>query len=61
MEIVKRQIQIGDQPSSELLKEIQNAVNKEIFYDQDSPKLSSEELSTFEPVHKEFFEEQKIL
>ena len=48
MEIVKKEIKIGDQPTFDAIKEIEAAQNHEINY-EDAPKLSKKELSEFVP------------
>jgi uncharacterized protein (DUF4415 family) len=44
-----RKVQIGDQPTPEMLKEIEKAAKRPIVYDEDSPKLTEQELSEFVP------------
>ena len=50
MEIVKKEIKIGDQPTFDAIKEIEAAKNHEINY-EDAPKLSKKELSEFVPAN----------
>lgn len=59
METVVKQIQIGDQPSNELLKEISEASRHEIVYDNESPKLTEIQLREFTPVYSEYYKPKK--
>ena len=47
----KRTIQIGDQPTPEMLKEVEEAAKKPIKYTDDAPKLTEEQLSEFKPYY----------
>ena len=44
-------IQIGDQPTPEMLKEVEEAAKRPIKFTEDAPKLSKEELSEFAPYY----------
>ncbi len=58
MAIVKKEIQIGDQPTFDALEEVKNAKKHEINYD-DAPKLSKSELSDFVPANPEYYKPKK--
>lgn len=58
MALVSKEIQIGDQPEAEILKETENVASYEINYD-DAPKLSKEELSDFKPANPEYYKPKK--
>ena len=58
MEIVKKEIKIGDQPTFDAIKEIEVAKNHEINY-EDAPKLSKKELSEFVPVNPAYYKPKK--
>ena len=47
MEIITKEIRIGQQPTDEMLKEVEAASKRRIRYDEDSPKLTAEQLSEF--------------
>lgn len=51
MKTEKRTIQIGDQPTPEMLKEVEEAAKKPIKYTDDAPKLTEEQLSEFKPYY----------
>lgn len=59
-ETVKKEIQIGDHPAFDALKEVEAAKNHEINY-ENAPKLSKKELSEFVPVKKTFSAEDEEL
>ena len=50
MEMMTKEIRIGQQPTAEMLKEVEAASKRCIRYDADSPKLTAEQLSEFRPV-----------
>ncbi|WP_308510766.1 BrnA antitoxin family protein [uncultured Treponema sp.] len=58
MEIVKKEIKIGDQPTFDAIKEIEAAKNHEINY-EDAPKLSKKELSEFVPANPAYYKPKK--
>ena len=58
MEIVKKEIQIGDQPTFDALKEVESAKNHEINY-EDAPKLSEKELLEFVPANPAYYKPKK--
>lgn len=58
MEIVKKEIKIGDQPTFDAIKEIEAAKNHEINY-EDAPKLSKKELSEFVPANPVYYKPKK--
>lgn len=58
MEIVKKEIKIGDQPTFDAIKEIEAAKNYEINY-EDAPKLSKKELSEFVPANPAYYKPKK--
>lgn len=58
MEIVKKEIKIGDQPTFDAIKEIEVAKNHEINY-EDAPKLSKKELSEFVPANPTYYKPKK--
>ena len=58
MEIVKKEIKIGDQPTFDAIKEIEAATNHEINY-EDAPKLSKKELSEFVPANPAYYKPKK--
>lgn len=58
-ETVVKQIQIGDQPTDDLLKEISEAAKHEITYDKEAPKLTEIQLSEFTPVYSEYYKPKK--
>ena len=47
----KKTIQIGDQPTPEMLKEVEEAAKRPVRYTEDAPKLSKEELEEFRPYY----------
>lgn len=51
MQMERRKIQIGDQPTPEMLQEVEEAAKHPIKYTEDSPRLSKKELSEFVPYH----------
>lgn len=53
-----KEIQIGDQPTADVLKEVESAAGYEVSYD-DAPKLSKEELSEFKPANPEYYKPKK--
>lgn len=59
VETVKKQIQIGAQPTSDILNKIKEASKFDITYDGDSPKLTSDQLASFTPSHPELFKPKK--
>ena len=50
MEIITKEIRIGQQPTDEMLKEVEAASKRHIRYDADCPKLTAEQLSELSPV-----------
>lgn len=52
MAIVKKTVQIGDLPTKEALKEVEEAAKKKIVYDFDSPKLESWMIHEYRPIFK---------
>lgn len=56
----KKEIQIGDQPTFDAIKEIEAAKNNEINY-EDAPKLSKKELSEFVSAKKTLSAEDEEL
>ena len=58
MEIVKKEIKIGDQPTFDAIKEIEVAKNHEINY-EDASKLSKKELSEFVPANPAYYKPKK--
>lgn len=59
MEIVRKEIQIGQLPSEAVIREIEEASRKKLSYDDDSPKLSAEQLSEFKPVLDKYYKPKK--
>ena len=59
MEMVTKEIQIGQQPTAEMLKEVEAASKKRIRYDTDNPKLTAEQLSEFRPVLTRYYKPKK--
>lgn len=57
-EPTRREIQIGDQPTFDAIKEIEAAKNHEINY-EDAPKLSKKELSEFVPANPAYYKPKK--
>lgn len=57
-EPTRREIQIGDQPTFDAIKEIEAAKNHEINY-EDAPKLSKKELSEFVPANPVYYKPKK--
>ncbi|MBO7348330.1 MAG: BrnA antitoxin family protein [Spirochaetales bacterium] len=51
MQMEKRTIQIGDQPTPEALREVEEAAKRPVKYTKDAPKLSKEELEEFRPYY----------
>lgn len=51
MQTEKRNIQIGDQPTPEALKEVEEAAKRPVKYTNDAPKLSKDELEEFRPYY----------
>ncbi len=51
MQMEKRTIQIGDQPTPEMLREIEEAAKRPIRYTEDAPELSEEKLEEFRPYY----------
>ena len=60
MAIVKKIVQIGDLPTKEALKEVEEAAKKKIVYDFDSPKLESWMLHDFKPASSEYYKPKKV-
>ena len=60
MAIVKKTVQIGDLPTKEALKEVEEAAKKKIVYDFDSPKLESWMLHDFKPASSEYYKPKKV-
>ena len=58
MGIVKKEIQIGDQPTFDALKEVESAKNHEMNY-EDAPKLSEKELLEFVPANPAYYKPKK--
>lgn len=59
MAIVKKTIQIGDQPTEEALKEVEEAAKKEIVYDFESPRQETWILHDFEPASDKYYKPKK--
>ena len=59
MEIERKEIQIGQFPSEAVIREIEEASRKKLSYDDDSPKLSAEQLSEFKPVLEKYYKPKK--
>ncbi len=59
MAIVRKSIQIGDQPSKEALKEVEEAAKKEIVYDFESPKQETWILHDFKPASDKYYKPKK--
>lgn len=59
MAIVKKEIQIGDQPTHDALKEVLEAQKHEIIYDEDSPELSPAQIAEFVPANPQFYKPKK--
>ena len=51
MQMEKRTIQIGDQPTPEALIEVEEAAKRPVKFTKDAPKLSKEELEEFRPYY----------
>lgn len=51
MQMERREVQIGDQPTPEMLKEIEEAAKHPIKYTEESPELTAKELSEFKPYY----------
>ncbi len=51
MKMEKRTIQIGDQPTPEIIKEVEEAAKQPIKYTEDAPKLTEEQLAEFRPYY----------
>lgn len=51
MQMEKRTIQIGDQPTPEALMEVEEAAKRPVKFTKDAPKLSKEELEEFRPYY----------
>ena len=59
MGMVTKEIQIGQQPTAEMLKEVEDASKRRIMYDSDSPKLTTEQLAEFRPVIAKYYKPKK--
>ncbi len=57
--IVKRTINTGMEPSSKQIKELKDASNREIVFDEDSPEFTYEELLEMVKAAEEKKKEQK--
>lgn len=51
MQTEKHEIQIGQKPTAEVMKEVEEASKKPVRYTKDAPKLSPEQLSEFAPYY----------
>ncbi|MBQ7643596.1 MAG: BrnA antitoxin family protein [Spirochaetales bacterium] len=51
MQMEKHEIQIGQKPTAEMLKEVEEAAGKPVRYTKDAPKLTSEQLAEFAPYY----------
>ena len=51
MPMVMNEIQIGQKPTDEMLKEVEEASKRPIVYDKDAPKLTDDELAEFAPYY----------
>ena len=51
MKTETHEIRIGQKPTAEMLKEVEQASKKPIRYTKDAPKLSSEQLAEFAPYY----------
>lgn len=51
MKTETHEIRIGQKPTAEMLKEVDQASKKPIRYTKDAPKLSSEQLAEFAPYY----------
>ena len=57
-------IQIGDRPTPEMLKEVEEAAKRPIKFTEDAPELTKEELSEFAPyymVDHNLYKPRKVL
>ena len=52
MAIIRKTVQIGDLPTKEALKEVEEAAKREIVYDFDSPKLESWIMQDFKTAYR---------
>lgn len=59
MAIVTRQVEIGQKPTKEQVKRINEAAKKPITFDEDAPKLTDEQLSEFRPANPEYYRPRK--
>ena len=54
MAMVTKKLMVGQKPTEQQLKEIADAKNRPIAFDEDCPELSEEQLREFKPVHPEY-------
>ena len=52
MASIRKTVYIGDLPTKEALKEVEEAAKREIVYDFDSPKLESWMIHEYRPIFK---------
>ena len=51
IQMEKHEIQIGQKPTAEMLREVEKASSKPIRYTKDAPKLTAEQLEEFAPYY----------